>query len=303
MIIGTFFKTEKKTETEKIVAPLRLLQKHYHSSEIAYFHLNCDCSFDRLLTSWPDHPSERDTDLKRIFFPRLIQYSFKCLFKGDFSLNAKFDPSHLSVLKFKDDLELQTEKQALNQRLFFISFPVPWEKGAWICLLCFPSPHICVVMRPTGAIVWRAGGQRYQSPIKSGSIQQHVDQIPGLKEGSRRKKLASGFHFIPDRLNEAHGEGTRVTFSGWQAGCCVKRTARRGEDCWWGRGSGTERGGCLVKSKQRVGASSPSSGRRAGGCERSSQTSRNSAKIQRPYTANVFVTVPPETKHQWLCFQ
>lgn len=112
-------KLKKKTETEKIVAPLRLLQKHYHSSEIAYFHLNCDCSFDRLLTSWPDHPSERDTDLKRIFFPLLIQYSFKCLFKGDFSLNAKFDPSHLSVLKFKDDLELQTEKQALSQRLFF----------------------------------------------------------------------------------------------------------------------------------------------------------------------------------------
>lgn len=47
-----------------------------------------------------------------------------------------------------------------------------------------------------------------------GSILQPVDQIPGLKEGSRRKKLASGFHFIPDRLNEAHGEGTRVTFSG-----------------------------------------------------------------------------------------
>lgn len=35
-----------------------------------------------------------------------------------------------------------------------------------------------------------------------------------LKEPNRAKELASGFHFIPDRLNEAHGEGTGVTFSG-----------------------------------------------------------------------------------------
>lgn len=76
-----------------------------------------------------------------------------------------------------------------------------------------PSPHVCMVTRPTGAIVWQAG-RDIRGSIKSGSILQPVDQIPGLKEGSRKKKLASGFRFIPDRLNEAHGEGTRVTFSG-----------------------------------------------------------------------------------------
>lgn len=61
--------------------------------------------------------------------------------------------------------------------------------------------------------MWQAG-RDIRGSIKSGSILQPVDQIPGLKEGNWRKKLASGFHFIPDRLNEAHGEGTGVTFSG-----------------------------------------------------------------------------------------
>lgn len=62
--------------------------------------------------------------------------------------------------------------------------------------------------------MWHAG-RGIRGSIKCGSIPQPVDQIPGLKEGSRKKKeLASGFHFIPRRLNEAHGEGTGVTFSG-----------------------------------------------------------------------------------------
>lgn len=61
--------------------------------------------------------------------------------------------------------------------------------------------------------MWQAG-RDIRGSIKSGSILQPVDGIPGMKEGNWRKKLASGFYFIPDRLNEAHGEGTGVTFSG-----------------------------------------------------------------------------------------
>lgn len=38
------------------------------------------------------------------------------------------------------------------------------------------------------------------------------------EKANQAKELTSGFHFIPDRLNEAHREGTGVTFTGWQAG-------------------------------------------------------------------------------------
>lgn len=110
------------------------------------------------------------------------------------------------TLKERDDIELTTEKPHN-----FISHCV--GKGAWISLLCFLSPDVSLVTGTAGAIVWHAG-RDIGGSIKSDSIPQPVDQIPGLKEGSRRKKLASGFHFIPHRLNEAHGEGTGVTFSG-----------------------------------------------------------------------------------------
>lgn len=59
-----------------------------------------------------------------------------------------------------------------------------------------------------------AGRQRYQRLHKEWLHPAACGPDPRFERGKQEKKLASGFHFIPDRLNEAHGEGTGVTFSG-----------------------------------------------------------------------------------------
>lgn len=57
--------------------------------------------------------------------------------------------------------------------------------------------------------------QRYQRLDKKNELHPAAcGAQPKLKELTGQKELASGFHFIPDRLNEAHGEGMGVTFSG-----------------------------------------------------------------------------------------
>lgn len=108
------------------------------------------------------------------------------------------------------------------------------------------------------------GGRDIKGSIKKWAPSCSLWSTAWVERANRAKELASGFHFIPDRLNEAHGEGMGVTFSGWQAGCCMKRTERWREDCWWSR-EGDRRGamGCLaapVRSMPRLQASSlPSS--------------------------------------------
>lgn len=91
------------------------------------------------------------------------------------------------------------------------------------------------------------GGRDIKGLIKKWAPSCSLWSTARVERANRAKELASGFHFIPDRLNEAHGERMGVTFSGWQAGCCMKRTERWREDCWWSR-EGDRRGamGCLA---------------------------------------------------------
>ena len=67
----------------------------------------------------------------------------------------------------------------------------------------------------------------------------------GAGYANQTRVLASGFHFIADRLNEAHRERTG-TFTVWQAGWLrAQREAscvRQREDCWWSKTAGLKRG-------------------------------------------------------------